>query len=324
MDSFEEDGASGRAPEINLSYLIKITASAQEKDLATLQLTVEETEEKSIHLIMGNNIQTPFSSYVNGGIRDGMSVTINGRLGHGDGSFSINLCSAYSKDAGDVALHFNPRLNQGNVVRNHKQGGGWGAEETAGGFPFRKDRNFVFTVTAKSHGFYIEVDGRHFCDFTHRMSMGAVQYLTIEGDVRINNINFKHPLPYSAPVPGGLRNGSVITINGKVENHFNNFAVNLSSAPGKHGDIALHFNPRHNDGNVVRNHLQGSWGAEETAGGMPFRRGQSFQIQIRVDGSGYRVFVNGGHFCDFTHRMSERSVQYVFIEGDIELYSVDM
>ena len=37
----------------------------------------------------------------------------------------------------------------------------------------------------------IEVDGRHFCDFTHRMSMGAVQYLTIEGDVRINNINFK-------------------------------------------------------------------------------------------------------------------------------------
>lgn len=139
---------------------------------------------------MGNNIQVPYSGFINGGVRDGTDVVISGRPNPNFNSFSINLCSGPNLDAGDVALHFNPRFRQGSVVRNHKQGG-WGAEETAGGMPFRPGHTFTVHMEVKSHGYKIIVNNRHFCDFTHRMPKERVQYLFITGDVSISYINFR-------------------------------------------------------------------------------------------------------------------------------------
>ncbi|GFO04896.1 galectin [Plakobranchus ocellatus] len=140
---------------------------------------------------MGNNIIVPYSSFIQGGVRDGTDVVISGRPSHNFNSFSINLCSGPNIDQGDVALHFNPRFNQGTVVRNHKQGNAWGAEETAGGMPFRRGHVFTMHMEVKNHGYKILVNNRHFCDFTHRMPKESVQYLYIVGDVTINFIQFR-------------------------------------------------------------------------------------------------------------------------------------
>ncbi|KAK3751623.1 hypothetical protein RRG08_012684 [Elysia crispata] len=139
---------------------------------------------------MGNNINVPYSGFINGGVRDGTDVVISGRPSHSFNNFSINLCSGPNIDSGDVALHFNPRFHQGHVVRNHKQGG-WGAEETAGGMPFRPGHVFTLNMEVKSHGIKILVNNRHFCDFTHRMAKESIRYLFITGDVHISYINFR-------------------------------------------------------------------------------------------------------------------------------------
>lgn len=272
---------------------------------------------------MGNNIQVPYTGHVSGGIKDGMKVVIIGRLGHENKSFAVNLCSGGTVTNGDVAFQFNPRIIQGQVVRNHKQGGSWGLEETDGGFPFKEGRPFELKIKVKSGKYEVEVDDNDFCEFSHRLPKETVHYLNITGDVQISRIQFKFPLPYSAYIPGGLRHGSVITVHGKPKDDFERFSINFCSAPTKEqGDTALHFSARRDQGCVVRNHKQGGWGAEETAGGLPFYREQMFQLQFAVFDHGYKVSVNGNHFCDFTHRMPKEAAQYLYIEGDLEINSV--
>lgn len=49
--------------------------------------------------------------------------------------YAIQLCDRFSvnltcKTSGNIALHFNPRLDRGYIVRNTKVRGSWGDEET--------------------------------------------------------------------------------------------------------------------------------------------------------------------------------------------------
>ncbi|NWI98113.1 LEG4 protein, partial [Pitta sordida] len=71
------------------------------------------------------------------------------------------------------------------------------------------------------------------------------------------------------------------------------FHINLRAGPG--GDIALHLNPRMDEGAVVRNTLSGgSWGHEERdVPYNPFQRGDYFELSIRCGNHRFKVFVEG-------------------------------
>ncbi|KAH9509306.1 Galectin-4 [Bulinus truncatus] len=140
---------------------------------------------------MGNNIFLPYTGHIAGGVQVGTDVVITGRTTPNFDKFSVNLCSGPNLDSGDVALHFNPRFNQGHVVRNHKQGGQWGAEETSGGMPFRRGHNFELHMKVTHHGYKVTVNNHHFCDFNHRLPKESVQYIYIEGDATITFIQFR-------------------------------------------------------------------------------------------------------------------------------------
>ncbi|CAL1527147.1 unnamed protein product [Lymnaea stagnalis] len=127
-------------------------------------------------------------------------------------------------------------------------------------------------------------------------------------------------LPYTGLIPGGIQVGTDVVISGRTHPNFDRFSINLCSGPNLDHDCALHFNPRFNNGKVVRNHKQfGNWGTEETSGGMPFRRGHTFEVHLKVEHHGYKVTVNHHHFCDFHHRLPKETVQYIFIDGDVTI-----
>jgi len=236
---------------------------------------------------MGNEIVVPYSGHIPGGIRVGTDVVINGRVNPHATRLSINLCVGPTYDQ-DCALHFNPRFDDGHVVRNHMQGGSWGVEETSGGNPFRRAMGFELHMKVTQHGYKITVNGKHLCDFHHRLPKESVQYIYIEGDVHIYSIRFQggsvptphhphhhhHPptyppasvptpgcpaggvpgpiynpvTPFTTAIPGGMYPGKIMYISGYPRNGASRFSVNLLCGPTDAYDIALHFDVRFNYG----------------------------------------------------------------------------
>jgi len=252
---------------------------------------------------MGNNIQVPYSGLIPGGLQVGTDVVISGRVLHHANSFSVNLCEGPSYNEG-CALHFNPRFQQHEVVRNHMQGGQWGNEETKGGMPFHKGHGFELHMKVTPHGYKMTINNKHFCDFHHRIPKESVRYIYIEGEVFVNYIQFREshrphhhhphapgshgfppaqvpgypggaepiynpPVPFTRHIPGGLHPGKIMYISGVPLPNASRFTVNLQCGPSEANDISLHFDVRFRYGQhvnqVVRSHKQwNNWGQEET------------------------------------------------------------
>ena len=71
--------------------------------------------------------------------------------------FEVNL-KCDDDDAGDIALHFNPRFEQRVVVRNSRVGGVWQTEEreqTDNLFPFEKKDAFEMAINVKEDKFAV-------------------------------------------------------------------------------------------------------------------------------------------------------------------------
>ncbi|XP_015745312.1 galectin-4 isoform X1 [Python bivittatus] len=130
-------------------------------------------------------------------------------------------------------------------------------------------------------------------------------------------------LPYHQPVPGGLRPGMSVYVQGTVPKHTNRFRVNFACGQHEGHDIAFHFNPRFDgrDKVVLNTYQGGKWGKEEHHG-MPFKKGQHFEVIFIVNDAGYQVLVNSNPFCSYGHRIPPQCVQVVSAEGDLELQSL--
>ncbi|XP_068105627.1 galectin-9C-like isoform X2 [Hyperolius riggenbachi] len=108
---------------------------------------------------------------------------------------------------------------------------------------------------------------------------------------------------------------------GQVHSHAKRFAVNFLSY---NNDIAFHFNPRFDDGNViVCNTMQcGTWGSEERKKHMPFQKNTFFDISIVVLGHAFQVTVNGQFLLEYRHRVSYQTIQSIQVTGDVNLNCV--
>uniref|UniRef100_A0A669CGJ3 Galectin n=1 Tax=Oreochromis niloticus TaxID=8128 RepID=A0A669CGJ3_ORENI len=137
---------------------------------------------------MAQNI--PYLGPINGGLREGMSIYIQGTIPKHINRFFINLiCGEY--ESSDIALHFNPRFDGWDkVVFNTCQNGSWGSEEKIHRMPFRKGEHFEMVIIVNFQGYQIKVNGIDFHTFQHRIPMEQVRGLQIAGDVSIQMINF--------------------------------------------------------------------------------------------------------------------------------------
>ncbi|XP_011310382.1 galectin-4-like, partial [Fopius arisanus] len=228
------------------------------------------------------------------------AIIVIGFIPNNSKSFSFNLTC---RSTGNIALHFNPRLDRGYCVRNTKIKGSWDSEETCsrvGGINplFPRNSYFHLLIFCGSREFQIAVNGEHFCEFPYRLSLESITNFEYVGDVedvriRLTKLNIypdpkiikprrylelspEKPLAFNLEVPctislsQPLAFGTKIFIKGRLKLLPHSFYVNLqrSQLYYPHPDIALHLNPRFLFGNhpscVVMNcWTNGAWSAEE-------------------------------------------------------------
>ncbi|KAM8774771.1 galectin-4 [Rhynchonycteris naso] len=131
---------------------------------------------------------------------------------------------------------------------------------------------------------------------------------------------FNPSVPFEGRLQGGLTSRRTITIKGYVPPTGKSFVINFKVGPS--GDLALHINPRMTEGVVVRNsYLNGSWGSEERKLSYnPFGPGQFFDLSIRCGMDRFKVYANGQHLFDFSHRfLAFQRVDILEIQGDVTL-----
>ncbi|KAK2088379.1 Galectin-7 [Saguinus oedipus] len=101
---------------------------------------------------------------------------------------------------------------------------------------------------------------------------------------------FLQNVPHKTSLPEGICPGTVLRIRGVVPPNASRFHVNLLCGEEQGSDAVLHFNPRLDTSEVVFNSLeQGSWGREERGQGVPFQRGQPFEVLIIASDDGFKV-----------------------------------
>uniref|UniRef100_A0A8C5HRS2 Galectin n=1 Tax=Gouania willdenowi TaxID=441366 RepID=A0A8C5HRS2_GOUWI len=109
-------------------------------------------------------------------------------------------------------------------------------------------------------------------------------------------------VPYRRNFLGGLHDGLLVIITGTPEQSVNRFTVNFETKE----DIAFHFNPRFDEGAIIRNScIQKKWGNEERElKDFPFIKASLFQIKIKCTRRGFEVFMKDAPLLTFKHRVT--------------------
>ncbi|XP_073913939.1 galectin-7-like [Castor canadensis] len=130
-------------------------------------------------------------------------------------------------------------------------------------------------------------------------------------------------VPHKTSLPQGICAGSVLRIRGILPGSASRFHVNLLCSEDQGADAALHVNPRLDTSEVVFNSKeQGGWGREERGAGMPFQRGQPFEVLLIATDDGFKVVVGDSHYHHFRHRVPLARVRVLEVGGDVLLDSV--
>ncbi|KAM5207698.1 galectin-4 isoform 2-T2 [Hipposideros larvatus] len=302
------------------------------------------------------NPTLPYNKPIPGGLSVGMSIYIQGVASEHMKRFSVNFMVGQGSGS-DIAFHFNPRFDGWDkVVFNAQQGGQWGKEEKIRSMPFHKGNPFELVFMVMAEHYKVVVNGNPFYEFGHRIPLQMVTHLQVDGDLELQSINFiggqpapshgpggscqpplsslptmEGPPTFNPPVPfvgrlqGGLTARKTIIIKGYVPPTGKSFTINFKV--GSTGDLALHINPRMDEGAVVRNScLNGSWGSEDRKLSYnPFGCGQFFDLSVRCGLDRFKVFANGQHLFDFSHRLSSfQKVDMLEIQGDVTLSYVQI
>ncbi|XP_019521806.1 PREDICTED: galectin-7-like isoform X1 [Hipposideros armiger] len=130
-------------------------------------------------------------------------------------------------------------------------------------------------------------------------------------------------VPHKTSLPEGIRIGTVMRIRGVVPEKAGRFYVNLLCSEEEGSEAALHFNPRLDESVVVFNTKKGgTWGQEERGRGIPFQRGQPFDVLLITTEKGFKAVVGDSEYHHFLYRIQPEHVRVMEVGGDLQLESV--
>ncbi|XP_050970142.1 galectin-9 [Labeo rohita] len=272
------------------------------------------------------NPNIPFTTAIQGGLLEGMSITLCGRLLPDADRFNIDLCYG-----SDVVLHVNPRYEGGTgyVVNNTFSKGVWGEEERKYETPFPRGQVFTLQILVTQASYKISTNGKPFSEYKHRIPFSWVDKVEVVGKAELSLVAFQYPsplytaapgsfmVPYKSIIYGGLQPGKVIIIQGVISPQAKSVVVCLRYKSGIAFDMHLHF-----DLNVVvyKTYIDGKWGNEEQSELTLFKTGEPLQVTIFCSRDTYEVFVNGEKTHTFNHHYSYlEQIDVLDIRGDVHL-----
>ncbi|KYO21710.1 galectin-related protein A isoform X1 [Alligator mississippiensis] len=140
-----------------------------------------------------NDKHTKVEQYVGeikGGLKPAMKITIIGAISSRPKSFSVTLLSDPMDISKDVGLLFAVNFSDKSITRNARTAGKWGREEkNIPYFPFTAGDTFKMELLCEHQQMRVLIDGRQFCDFTHRIqTLSMITSLHISGDVILTKV----------------------------------------------------------------------------------------------------------------------------------------
>ncbi|XP_062870728.1 galectin-9-like isoform X2 [Trichomycterus rosablanca] len=139
------------------------------------------------------NPKLPFMGFIQGGLYEGKSITLIGRVKPDAERFHVNLQCGIQASA-DIALHFNPRYtgNSGYVVCNTLQSSSWGTEERSNHTPLPRGSNFILTFLVNRDYYSVSINQSQFWNYLHRLPVSYVNAISVQGGVEITSITFQN------------------------------------------------------------------------------------------------------------------------------------
>ncbi|XP_027035076.2 neoverrucotoxin subunit beta-like [Tachysurus fulvidraco] len=296
-----------------------------------------------------NNPTILYTEKIPGGLREGQALYFQGVVFSDGQSFALD----FQTNEGDIALHFRPWFNA-HICCNSYVNMKWQDEELKQ-IKISEGSAFDIFVVIKTAGYEVYINGQKSFLFNHRIPMANVNKINIYGDVKMNTVgtvanwsqstfgkelntgisrtklsdiqsDVPHPVcnpskQYLGSIPGGLRPGLALFLQGVVPSDFESFEINFKTGLSDRDDIAFCFNPRIS--RVVFNSRRNwTWDKNRVeTPGSPFVCGAAFEIIMVINPECYEVMVNGQVSYTFKHRIPVDKVTTLNIWGDVFMNS---
>ncbi|CAJ0945871.1 unnamed protein product, partial [Mesorhabditis belari] len=130
-----------------------------------------------------------------------------------------------------------------------------------------------------------------------------------------------YPVPYRSQLQEKIEPGQTLIVKGSTIDESQRFTINLHSkaADFSGNDVPLHLSVRFDEGKIVMNTFtNGEWGKEERKSN-PIKKGDSFDIRVRVHDDRYQVIIDHKEFKDYEHRLPLSQVTHLSVDGDLYL-----
>ncbi|XP_019351073.2 galectin-9 isoform X2 [Alligator mississippiensis] len=135
-----------------------------------------------------SNPNVPFQAALLRGPHTPLKITIVGNVPSNANRFHVNLKNALT---GNTALHINPRLREGALVRNTQTSGSWGSEERhVSTMPFAAGQAFQMEIKSTATCYRVMVNGRHAFDYNYRIPDNQVDQMEVDGDVGLSYVQY--------------------------------------------------------------------------------------------------------------------------------------
>ncbi|KAK9507484.1 hypothetical protein O3M35_007336 [Rhynocoris fuscipes] len=276
--------------------------------------------------------------------------------------FTIDFCGTCnkcSKTHKNIIFHFNPRLAQNYVARNsfiHEQ---WGIEEKNAikKSPFQRGKTFTLEFFLLQNKFLVSVDGKHFCDFQHRMPPSDIESFEISGDISLKRIDLalkdsypaeqtplypdlnlvleEYSVPFSYNLPGCLTVDTIIEIKGRVLLLPHEFYLNLQNGSSYYPHpvipyhLSMRWRPLATDTTVVNSWTSGQWDEEIILPSF-LRPNSNFIITIYTKREGLSTVIKAPVkpystvLPLFVYKSELDLINTLHIQGDVQVYSINV